>query len=115
MDENDPLLAEYPEAQFVIRVRATEVFPNCPRYIHEYKLVQRSVRAEGRLRDAGSRLEDARVVARRAAEGRPGVRPLARSDRTRLGSSYADLHSASNLTAQGVQTLKSNPDRLLER
>jgi uncharacterized protein len=42
VDENDPLLGEYPEAQFVIRVRATEVFPNCPRYIHEYKLVQRS-------------------------------------------------------------------------
>jgi uncharacterized protein len=42
VDENDPLLAEYPEAQFVVRVRATEVFPNCPRYIHEYRLVQRS-------------------------------------------------------------------------
>jgi uncharacterized protein len=42
VDENDPLLAEYPEAQFIVRVRATEVFPNCPRYIHEYKLVQRS-------------------------------------------------------------------------
>jgi predicted pyridoxine 5'-phosphate oxidase superfamily flavin-nucleotide-binding protein len=42
VDEHDPLLGEYPEAQFVIRVRATEVFPNCPRYIHEYRLVQRS-------------------------------------------------------------------------
>jgi uncharacterized protein len=42
IDERDPLLAEYPEAQFVVRVRATEVFPNCPRYIHEYQLVQRS-------------------------------------------------------------------------
>jgi predicted pyridoxine 5'-phosphate oxidase superfamily flavin-nucleotide-binding protein len=42
VDEHDPLLPEYPEAQFVVRVRATEVFPNCPRYIHEYKLVQRS-------------------------------------------------------------------------
>jgi uncharacterized protein len=42
IDEHDPLLAEYPEAQFIVRVRATEVFPNCPRYIHEYKLVQRS-------------------------------------------------------------------------
>ena len=42
IDEDDPLLAEYPEAQFVVRVRTTEVFPNCPRYIHEYKLVQRS-------------------------------------------------------------------------
>jgi predicted pyridoxine 5'-phosphate oxidase superfamily flavin-nucleotide-binding protein len=40
--EDDPLLAEYPEAQLVVRVRATEVFPNCPRYIHEYKLVKRS-------------------------------------------------------------------------
>jgi hypothetical protein len=42
VDLADPLLAEWPEAQFVVRVRATEVFPNCPRYIHEYKLVQRS-------------------------------------------------------------------------
>jgi uncharacterized protein len=39
---DDPLLAEYPEAQFIVRVRATEVFPNCPRYIHEYRLVKRS-------------------------------------------------------------------------
>lgn len=38
----DPLLADYPEAQLVVRVTATEVFPNCPRYIHEYRLVQRS-------------------------------------------------------------------------
>jgi hypothetical protein len=42
VDENDPLRADWPEAQFVVRVRATEVFPNCPRYIHEYRLVQRS-------------------------------------------------------------------------
>ena len=42
VDDGDPLLAEYPEAQLVVRVRATEVFPNCPRYIHEYRLVQRS-------------------------------------------------------------------------
>ena len=42
IDDSDPLLEVWPEAQFVVRVRATEVFPNCPRYIHEYKLVQRS-------------------------------------------------------------------------
>ena len=42
VDEADPLLREYPEAQLVVRVRATEVFPNCPRYIHEYELVNRS-------------------------------------------------------------------------
>jgi predicted pyridoxine 5'-phosphate oxidase superfamily flavin-nucleotide-binding protein len=42
VDDEDPLLAEYPEAQLVVRVAASEVFPNCPRYIHEYKLVERS-------------------------------------------------------------------------
>ena len=42
VDDDDPLLSEYPEAQLVVRVHATEVFPNCPRYIHEYRLVQRS-------------------------------------------------------------------------
>ena len=42
VDDADPLLADYPEAQLLVRVTATEVFPNCPRYIHEYKLVARS-------------------------------------------------------------------------
>ena len=42
IDDGDPLLAEYPEAQLMVRVTATEVFPNCPRYIHEHKLVSRS-------------------------------------------------------------------------
>jgi len=42
IDDADPLAAEYPEAQFVVRVEATEVFPNCPRYIHRYALVERS-------------------------------------------------------------------------
>ena len=40
--DDDPLLAEYPEAEFLWRVTAREVFPNCPRYIHEYRLVERS-------------------------------------------------------------------------
>src|SRR5262245_21765851 len=39
---DDPLLAEFPEAQLLVRVEASEVFPNCPRYIHEYRLVRRS-------------------------------------------------------------------------
>ncbi len=42
IDAHDPLMAEYPEAQFIVRVTAREVFPNCPRYIHQMKLVQRS-------------------------------------------------------------------------
>jgi uncharacterized protein len=42
IDEDDELLADYPRAQFVVRVRATQVFPNCPRYIHRYELAERS-------------------------------------------------------------------------
>jgi predicted pyridoxine 5'-phosphate oxidase superfamily flavin-nucleotide-binding protein len=42
INPHDPLMAEYPEAQFIVRVRASHVFPNCPRYIHHYKLIQRS-------------------------------------------------------------------------
>jgi predicted pyridoxine 5'-phosphate oxidase superfamily flavin-nucleotide-binding protein len=34
IDDRDPLLAELPGAQLVIRVRAQKIFPNCPRYIH---------------------------------------------------------------------------------
>ena len=40
--EQDELLPSYPEAQFIVRVRATQVFPNCPRYIHHMQLVERS-------------------------------------------------------------------------
>jgi predicted pyridoxine 5'-phosphate oxidase superfamily flavin-nucleotide-binding protein len=40
--ESDPLLGEYPEAQFIVRVRATHVLPNCPRYVHRMEVVERS-------------------------------------------------------------------------
>jgi uncharacterized protein len=42
IDPADPLTGDYPEAQFVVRVRARAVYPNCPRYIHRYAPVQRS-------------------------------------------------------------------------
>jgi len=42
IDPADPLLGDYVEAQFVVRVRTRAVYPNCPRYIHRYTLVQRS-------------------------------------------------------------------------
>ena len=38
----DPLLPNYPEAQFIIRITVKEAFGNCPRYIHKYQLVERS-------------------------------------------------------------------------
>ncbi len=39
---DDPLMAEFPEAQFVVRVTPDAIFSNCPRYIHKMELVERS-------------------------------------------------------------------------
>lgn len=39
---DDELLSAYPEAQFMVRIEARRIFPNCPRYIHKYQLVERS-------------------------------------------------------------------------
>jgi uncharacterized protein len=42
VDPDDELLPTWPGALLVVRVHAREVFPNCPRYIHRYALVERS-------------------------------------------------------------------------
>ena len=42
IDLNDPLMAEYPEAQMIVRVAVRETFPNCQRYIHKMQLVEES-------------------------------------------------------------------------
>ena len=42
VDDNDPLLADYAEAQLVVRVAVTEIFRNCPRYVHRYRKVAES-------------------------------------------------------------------------
>ena len=42
IDENDLLMGEYHEAQFIVRVRITEVYRNCPRYIHKQRFVEAS-------------------------------------------------------------------------
>lgn len=42
IDDDDPLLAEYFEAQMVVRVAVSEVFRNCPRYVHRYQRVAES-------------------------------------------------------------------------
>jgi len=39
---NDPLLDEYAEAQFIVRVKVRNMFVNCPRYIHKYKKLDTS-------------------------------------------------------------------------
>lgn len=40
--EDDPLLADFFEAQMIVRVRVTEIFRNCPRYVHRYKKIRES-------------------------------------------------------------------------
>jgi predicted pyridoxine 5'-phosphate oxidase superfamily flavin-nucleotide-binding protein len=40
--DNDPLLPEYPEAQLIVRVAVTEIFRNCPRYVHHYRKIEAS-------------------------------------------------------------------------
>ncbi len=42
IDPDDPMVEDYPGAQFVVRVQALEVFANCRRYVHRYALAQRS-------------------------------------------------------------------------
>ena len=39
---DDPLLATYPGAQLIVRVRAQQIFPNCPRYVHRMQLIEYS-------------------------------------------------------------------------
>ncbi len=39
---NDPLRAEYKEADLVVRVAITQTWVNCPRYIHRYQKVEQS-------------------------------------------------------------------------
>ena len=39
---DDPLLGEFIGAQLVVRVRATHIFPNCPRYIPRMQLAEAS-------------------------------------------------------------------------
>lgn len=43
--EDDPVRAEFPGAVFIVRVNATQIFPNCPRYIHKMRLVEYSAHA----------------------------------------------------------------------
>lgn len=42
LDTEDPLKGEWPGAQLVVRVKATRIFPNCPRYVHKMTLVEPS-------------------------------------------------------------------------
>jgi uncharacterized protein len=42
VEDNDPLLEDYAEAQLIVRVTVSEIFRNCPRYVHRYDKVKAS-------------------------------------------------------------------------
>lgn len=42
---DDPLRAEFPGSVFIVRVTASRIFPNCPRYIHKMQIVEYSTYA----------------------------------------------------------------------
>jgi predicted pyridoxine 5'-phosphate oxidase superfamily flavin-nucleotide-binding protein len=42
VSDDDSLLSEYAEAQLIVRVTVTEIFRNCPRYVHHYKKIEPS-------------------------------------------------------------------------
>jgi predicted pyridoxine 5'-phosphate oxidase superfamily flavin-nucleotide-binding protein len=89
IDPDDELAPSWPGAQLVVRVRAREVFPNCPRYIHRYELVERSryVPAadteppvpDWKTRDWARDVLPASDQARRASVSAPSMSPKSRS------------------------------------
>ncbi|MCH7512157.1 MAG: pyridoxamine 5'-phosphate oxidase family protein [Chloroflexi bacterium] len=81
IDLDDPLLAEYPEAQFIVRVRVREVFANCPRYIHKLTLVERSVFVPEAERETPVAAWKAGVAAGDGAEKLPQGDPALDGDR----------------------------------
>lgn len=42
IQNDDPLMREWAEAQLVVRVKLRDIFPNCPRYIHKMALIEES-------------------------------------------------------------------------
>ncbi len=42
IDRDDPLLSDFYGAELIVRITISEIFVNCPRYIHQYQRVQTS-------------------------------------------------------------------------
>ena len=83
--DDDPLLAEYPEAQIIVRVAATRGLPELPALHPRVQARQEiAVRAEEGVRDAGAAVEAERVGTRRPAGERSGQRSVARGHPARV-------------------------------
>ncbi len=42
IDKQDPLIKEFHGAELVVRIKVTEIFVNCPRYINKYQRIKSS-------------------------------------------------------------------------
>lgn len=42
INRQDPLLNDFYEAELIVRIQISEIFVNCPRYIHQYQRLQTS-------------------------------------------------------------------------
>jgi predicted pyridoxine 5'-phosphate oxidase superfamily flavin-nucleotide-binding protein len=42
VSKDDPLMADYKEAELIVRVKLSKLWINCPRYIHKYELKELS-------------------------------------------------------------------------
>ena len=82
IDLDDPLTSDYPEAQFVVRVRARAGLPELPP-VHPSVPAGLPVALcpAGRCRHAGAGVEALGLGGGRAARGGPGARPRARGPR----------------------------------
>ena len=87
IDDADPLCADYPGADLVVRVRAQEIFPICPRYIHKMQVTELSAYAHvqtiSRRRRRGSRWKHFGTTfpRTRASKGSSGTYRLGTVDR----------------------------------
>ena len=69
--EGDSLLKIYPEADLIVRVKLTDYWQNCPRYIHRYKKIDGSKYVpKKKQKDSNRRLEKNRYRPRRSIEKR---------------------------------------------
>ena len=58
LHDDDPAMELYKEADLIVRVQVSEIFVNCPRYVHKYQKVDPSKYvASYRMRDTAGRLE----------------------------------------------------------
>jgi len=80
ISRDDPMMAHYKEADFIVRVQLSELWQNCPRYIHRYQKVNPS-----------------RYVPREACET-----PLAEWKRIDLIQDVLPPHDAAKVQAAGT-------------